>query len=404
VKIKLSLKVVVIVSVMIFLVAAASIAYGMGAIGGGNGESTIKITTPSGYYASETNVAPYLFNGVAMPIKSVKVVKKNQESNIISAVLMTSAESNLYKSDTNLFKYKDNDKYKVLKLNLGVNSYEIPTNRLEVDTSKEQDTGKYKVNLSLDNNGYLGYYNLYDAVLEIEFYKSELKNENILADTLKKGTTNNAFIYDVLDGKLVSYSLINDPKKEFNNDFQKIYNFITLTYFSARNENLSQSCFKNEEFLKFAKGLQLNKTDSIYQKSSAIMEYVKKEIKYDFESLSYKPEDREAQTVLNTIKNKKSNCQGIAFVYYALARYNGLECNYVSGVSSLEQGKGHRWNVIHDTETKKKIFIDVTGGYVGYGESSFFKTHMIYNAESKNYEPVNPYEMKNYIPDFLINN
>ena len=148
----------------------------------GNSLSTTKITLPTGFCTTEERTAEVaLYDGISLPIKSVKVVSKNAETKDITATLRTAEETKIYKSDTNLFKYKDMSKYKVLTCSFSSDQYKTPIHKLEAN----ENTGLSNVTLKLTNNGYLGYYNVFDAVLEIEFYDNEIKDINSLFANIK---------------------------------------------------------------------------------------------------------------------------------------------------------------------------------------------------------------------------
>ena len=76
--------------------------------------------------------------------------------------------------------------------------------------------------------------------------------------------------------------------------------------------------------------------------------------------------------------------------------------NDISGKATKAENTGHRWNVVHDTESNKYIFIDCTNGYIGYGDDKFYSEHLVYNEKSDNFEACNPYDMPLYISETLI--
>ena len=138
------------------------------------------------------------------------------------------------------------------------------------------------------------------------------------------------------------------------------------------------------EFRKIAEDIEKNfKSDKVYDKGKAIYDWITKNIQYD--KTLPESEDLSKRSVQEALKSKKAICNGFAYLFNVLAKYNNLETNVVTGVGKNE---GHAWNTLVDGD--KEISVDCTFGaslpdkyFVYAPDAGFSQDHNILDKDNK---------------------
>lgn len=320
-------------------------------------DQTITIQSRTPYVVrNELNLDWADESGLLMPIKSIKVLNSS------TPVDVTLKKTDNNTKDTNLYKYKDLNKYSTI-------SFSFNSDHLEK---------KYGNIYTMD----------YVATFEITLYKNEICKESL--SKLKSYTylmpSANDTIYmlsDEYNGGIKGSSTSNTF---LQTDIEKVYEARTkgLNY---SYEAMLHEFISKPEFIKVANEIKSTfKSDSAYDKSNAIYSWIIKNIKYDQNANRvYSFNDKDTPSAYRALLTEKTTCVGYSHLFDAIARYWDVPEFPIAGHNGKD---GHMWNVVRDGN--KALLIDCTPDktyFVYAPDEAFANTHLVWDDKLNRFTP-----------------